>query len=128
MDYIRVGVGVIIKKEGKLLLGKRLSPHGHAKWSFPGGHVEFGENPETAAIRELKEETDLTATKLQQYKFTSDVFENGRHYITLFYIAEEWAGEVKNMEPEKCEKWDWFDPENLPQPLFEPIATVLALK
>ncbi|WPU96070.1 NUDIX domain-containing protein [Mucilaginibacter sabulilitoris] len=125
MDQIKVGVGVIIWNDNKVLLGKRLGAHGHAEWSFPGGHVEFGETPEYAAIREVEEETALLVGKLNKFHFTSDVFDSGRHYITLFFVAESWSGEVINMEPEKCAEWNWFTPENLPQPLFKPIITLL---
>jgi 8-oxo-dGTP diphosphatase len=46
MDEIKrpkVGVGVIIKKDGKVLMGKRKNAHGDGTWSFTGGHLEFGE-------------------------------------------------------------------------------------
>jgi 8-oxo-dGTP diphosphatase len=125
MDRIEVGVGVIISQDKRLLFGKRLSAHGQSQWSFPGGHVEFGEKPEDAAIRETFEETSLTISKLRKVHFTSDVFENGKHYVTLYFLALEWNGTVKNMEPEKCEGWQWFDPINLPDPLFRPIESLL---
>lgn len=49
----------------------------------------------------------------------------GKHYITLSIISEYDSGEVKVMEPEKCEKWEWFEWNNLPQPLFIPIQNLL---
>jgi len=55
----KVGVGVIIENnEGKILIGKRLNslaPY----YSIPGGHLELGETFESAATREIKEETNL---------------------------------------------------------------------
>lgn len=125
MDQINVGAGVIIWKEDKVLLGKRLSAHGTDHWSFPGGHVEFGETPEAAAVREVREETNLVVAKVEKFHFTNDMFDSGKQYITLFYVAAEWTGELKNMEPEKCEGWEWVSPEELPEPLFQPIKTLL---
>jgi 8-oxo-dGTP diphosphatase len=125
VDQIKVGVGVVILQHNKVLLGQRKSPHGHSHWSFPGGHVEFGESPEEAAVRETFEETGLVIDGMQKIHFTSDIFEDGRHYITLYIIAKECSGVVRNMEPEKCEGWQWFSPASLPFPLFKPVATLL---
>ena len=126
MDQIKVGAAVIIWQNNKVLLGRRLGPHGHAMWAFPGGHVEFGETPEDAAIREVAEETNLAINKLEKFHFTNDMFDNGKQYITLFFVAKSWSGEIKNMEPEKCAGWEWFDPEKLPEPLFKPIIGLLS--
>lgn len=42
MSSPRIGVGVLIFRDGKLLLGKRRGSHGAGDWSAPGGHLEFG--------------------------------------------------------------------------------------
>ena len=55
----KVGVGVIVVRDGKVLLGKRRGAHGEGSWSFPGGHLEFNELLEICAKREAKEETGL---------------------------------------------------------------------
>lgn len=128
MDQIKIGVGVIIWQEGKVLIGKRLSKHGHENWSFPGGHVDFGESPEAAAIREVEEETKLKIGSLSKYHFTNDHYANGSQYITLFYETDQFTGLPENMEPEKCEGWIWCDPSQLPEPLFIPIQTMLTEK
>jgi 8-oxo-dGTP diphosphatase len=125
MDQIKTGCGILIWQDGRVLLGYRLSRHGHGVWSFPGGHVEFGEHPEQAVIREIFEETGLTITAVQKLTFTSDVYENGTQYITLFFKAADWTGQVQNPEPEKCAGWAWYHPDELPEPLFTPIVTFL---
>ena len=60
MTNPRVGIGVLIFKEQKILLGKRIMSHGSGTWSPPGGHLEFRESFEECAIREVNEETGLT--------------------------------------------------------------------
>lgn len=125
----KIGVGVIIIKENKILLGKRKNAHGDGTWSFPGGHLEFNEEIEACAIREVKEETNISIKNLRKLTFTNDMFEKeGKHYVTLFIIAEFDSGEVKNMEPDKCELWDWFEQDKFPQPLFTPIQNLLKQK
>lgn len=126
MDKPRVGVGVIVRKDNKVLLGKRVSSHGSGTWSFPGGKLDLWENPEQCAIRETQEETGLKIKNLKQSIFTNDIFkEENKHYITLFFIADYDGGEAKVMEPDKCEKWDWFEWSKLPEPLFSPIKNYL---
>ena len=61
----RVGVGVIVIKEVKVLLGKRKNSHGHGSWSFCGGHLEFGEGIEECARREAFEEAGISIKNLR---------------------------------------------------------------
>lgn len=122
----KVGVAIIIIKDGKVLLGKRKGSHGEGTWAFPGGHLEFGESVEECAARELMEESGLRAGKMRLGPFTNDIFEKeGRHYITLYVIADHENGEARIMEPEKLEKWGWFGWENLPEPLFIPLKNLV---
>jgi len=121
-----VGVGVIVIKNGKVLLGKRKNAHGKGTWCFPGGHLEFNEEIEDCAKREVLEETGIQIKNIKLAAFTNDIFkEEGKHYVTLFVVSEYDCGEVKVMEPEKCEKWDWFEWDNLPSPLFLPVQNLL---
>jgi 8-oxo-dGTP diphosphatase len=121
----KVGIGVIVNKEGKILLGKRLNAHGEGSWSFPGGHLEFGESWEACARREVMEETNLSIKNLRFYNVTNDIFtDEEKHYITIFMTGDYEAGELKNLEPHKCEKWAWFNWENLPENLFLPIRNL----
>jgi len=119
----KVGTGALIIREGKILLGKRIGKHGNGTWSPPGGLIEFNEEIEHAVEREVLEETDLKVTCKDFYKVTNNIFrEEGKHTITLFYFCESIKGEAKVMEPTKCEKWEWFSWENLPEKLFLPLA------
>jgi 8-oxo-dGTP diphosphatase len=45
MNNVQVGIGVIIIKENRVLMGVRINSHGQNSWGFPGGHLEFGETP-----------------------------------------------------------------------------------
>ncbi|MBL0938325.1 MAG: NUDIX domain-containing protein [Gemmatimonadaceae bacterium] len=121
----KVGVAVIVHRSGRVLLGRRISAHGTGTWQFPGGHLEFGETPTECAVREVWEETGLGITALREGPWTNDVFAaEGRHYLTVFMLAEWDSGEAEVREPDKCDEWGWFDWEHLPEPLFLPVANL----
>lgn len=123
----RVGLGVIVVKDYKVLLGKRLSSsHSPGVWQFAGGHLEFGESFEDCARREVKEETGIDIKNVHFVSATNDIYpEENKHYITVFMIADYQSGELKVMEPDKAEKWDWYNWDQMPQPLFLPIIHLL---
>ncbi len=120
-----VGLAVIIQKEGKVLLGKRKNSHGEGCWGFPGGHLEYGESFEECAQRETLEETGLEIKNLKSGITTNDIFEKEeKHYVTVFMICDYLSGNVEIREPEKCEIWEWFKWEDIPESVFLPITNL----
>jgi 8-oxo-dGTP diphosphatase len=113
----KVGVGIILIKDGKILMGKRQSSPGAGRWAPPGGHLEFGETIETCARRELAEETGVVPLSQKKGPWTNDLMEE-RHYVTLFVFVHQFEGTPELLEPHKCEGWEWFDWKDLPTPLF----------
>jgi 8-oxo-dGTP diphosphatase len=123
----RVGVGVLVWYDRKVLLGRRRGAHGAQTWSFPGGHLEFGESWEACAAREVREETGLELDSLGFAAVTNDVFvDEGKHYITVFMQGQARSSAAERREPDKCEGWQWFDWSDLPSPLFLPIRNLRA--
>ena len=130
-NRLKVGMGVIIIKDDKVLLGKRKSSsHGDGYWHFPGGHLEFNEKLEDCARRETLEEAGIQIKNIRMGRiFTNDIFEKeGKHYITVYMVCESDFGEVKAMEPDKCEGWEWFEWNKLPRPLFIPLQNLMKQK
>ena len=126
---VRVGVGLyIFNNKNQLLLGLRKSKHDNGTWCPPGGHMEFGEDIENAAMREAEEETGLKI--LPQDVFlkgvTNDFYPSEeKHYITLHLFCRKYQGEPAVIEPDKCERWEWFDMDNLPQNLMLSLKNFL---
>lgn len=122
-----VGVGVIVLRGSKVLLGLRAGSHGAGTWAPPGGHLEYGEEVEACARREVLEETGLTLRATSYGSYVSNVLEpEGKHYVTVFVIGWADAGYPKRVEPEKCLGWHWFDWSAMPQPLFAPLQSLIS--
>lgn len=120
-DVPRVGVALIIRKGNQVLLHKRLGHHAPDTWSFAGGHLEKFETWEEAALREMEEEvgSDIKVTHPVYWTASNTRFyDEDKHYIVIFMIADWIEGEAYVTEPDKCACWEWHDWDNLPQPLM----------
>lgn len=132
MEKIGVGMGVILLKEGKVLLGKRHEDpekassllKGAGTWTMPGGKLHFGETFEQGAIREVIEETGIKLNEVKVICINNDQVE-GVHFITLGLLSEDFNQEPEVKEPDEITEWNWFDLENLPSPLYFPSAKIL---
>ena len=96
---------VIFRKEGSkifylLLHYQSGARRPHPYWDFPKGHIEKGENPESTAVREVKEETGLKDIKLvEDFKETIRYFfrygkKNILKFVT-FFLAKTKTEKVK---------------------------------
>ncbi len=92
-----VGVGVVIIRDGRILLVKRRNEPGRGKWAIPGGVVRVGESLESAAIREIEEETHLKVTLGDVAGVFDYIERDGRggirfHYIIIDFFANSVEG------------------------------------
>lgn len=137
---VRVGVGCLVTSPlhpNCLLWGVRRGSHGAGQLALPGGHLEVGESWEECAAREVQEETNLLVAAPKMVMVTNDVCMGGdpsKHYITIFmtaHIADN-SPELVNMEPHKCERWEWVPwpavlevMRDTPERLFDPMRNFI---
>ncbi|HWQ35388.1 MAG TPA: NUDIX domain-containing protein [Blastocatellia bacterium] len=116
--HTRVGMGILVMRAGRVLLGQRRGSHGAGCYAAPGGHLEFGESFAEAARREVREETGLEITRLRLLSVGNYLFDGTRHYVDVDFVCEAPHGEPQLREPEKCAGWAWYEIDQLPEPLF----------
>lgn len=129
---VGAGFGVILEKEGKILLGMRHPDPDKAdsafksagEWTLPGGKLEWGESFERGAIREVMEETGIAITNPRVISVHNCKNEHA-HFMTVGLVAHEWSGEASVTEPDEIIEWQWFDLNNLPQPRYFPSREVI---
>lgn len=115
----KVGLGVMVVKDGKVLMGKRKNAHGAGEWCFPGGHLEFNESFEHCAKRETFEEAGIRIKNIRFLTATNDIFKKeNKHYITIYMKADYASGKVTLKEPDRMVEWEWFHPKKTAQAAF----------
>ena len=130
-ETVRVGLAILILKDGKVLLGHRSASRKDTggifepdTWTVPGGKQEFGETMFDGAVREVREETGIEVSDLELFSANDDM-QPDRHYVTLLFIARYCSGEPRVMEPEKEDDWRWFPLDDLPENLYSPTRRFL---
>jgi 8-oxo-dGTP diphosphatase len=133
-EPVRVGCVVMIVRDGKVLLGKRGAECETAKgvFAYPGGRMDYGNTPEESAVREVLEETglDIPEKRLVFLRYVNEFFpDQGKHYVSLVFMAESPTsdGPAINKEPTKCEGWEWYDPDNIPENVFWAVKESIEL-
>ena len=94
-----VGIGVVVLKEDAVLLIKRGKPPNMGAWSLPGGAQELGETCETAAGRELEEETGLAVGDLTLAACFDSIRHDDAGRIQYHYTIIDYAARWQSGEP-----------------------------
>jgi ADP-ribose pyrophosphatase YjhB (NUDIX family) len=114
--------GVLVKNKNKVLLCKR-SPKESMPgiWSIPSGHIEEGETPLDGALREFKEETDLTLpNKLELVGFINrykkDKTKKGMVYVFYYESDKELTPDLtKAKDGHEHTKCGYFTKDEVPE-------------
>ena len=133
MAMLDTMAGAVVVREGRVLLGRRAATRSFYPdvWDIFGGHLEHGEEPEQALVRELEEELGIVPTSWSPLD-TQRVLANDQAGVsqasrTLFlYCVTAWLGTPHNRQPHEHSAIGWFTlPQvaelDLPDPAYLPI-------
>ena len=119
----KIGCGCMLlspEHPGKALYGLRKGSHGAGMWALPGGKLDLDEQRlEDCIQREIEEEVgiSLDIESIQFVGYSNDPKLDGdinKHFVTCLFKAIIPDGAVpQNLEPHKCEGWEWTSYEQL---------------
>lgn len=121
----KVGVGVLVMQDGKLLLVQRIMKPEIGKWSIPAGYLDYGEDPRETAVREVLEETNLSIeiTGLVDVYYNPDALTQGGASIFILYNAKILGGKLRAGDDAKAARF--FGPDELPELAFTSTLDVV---
>jgi len=117
LNRVVPAVGTVCFKGDDVLLIRRGTKPLQGQWSLPGGRIERGERAETAALRELEEETAIAARIVALVDVVDAIFtsrqsgEVTRHYLLFDYAAIWTAGEPA--AGDDAAHAEWISPDRL---------------
>ena len=116
--------GVLVAREGRVLLVRRTHEPWRDHWDIPGGFCNAGEHPKEAAARELREETGLTAEMGAILGIWMDTYadgeESGKSTLNIYYLATAEGDAETRTDPNEVAEIGWFAPDALPELLAFP--------
>lgn len=124
--YPLVGVAMVIRdSEGRVLLGRRTRGRDAGKWCIPCGRLEWGEDVRAGALRELEEETGLTAEITGIAAVHSNFHRPEDLSVGIWFHGRVVSGELHCADGE-LDDVGYFDPAEPPPLAFPTDAIVLA--
>jgi 8-oxo-dGTP diphosphatase len=105
----------LIRNHQILLLRRFNTGFADGQYSVIAGHLDGNEEVIAAAIREAKEEAGITILPMDIQVVGVMHRRSADERVDFFVRVFEWAGEIRNMEPDKCDELAWFDLDHPPR-------------
>ena len=119
----KVAAAVLVERDGRVLLVRRVNEPFRGLWTLPAGFVDAGEDPARAAERECLEETGLKVHVLQVLDIVAGrEHERGADFI-IVYRAQVLGGEL--LPGDDADVVEWFARDALPELAFAATTKVL---
>lgn len=93
------GVGMVCFRGEEVVLVNRAKPPRLGEWSIPGGRIEPGETARAGALRELREETGLTAEIISLVDTVDAIFKDPSGHISHHYVLIDFVATWRSGEP-----------------------------
>ncbi len=108
---------VLVDDKERLLLVKRSVEPKIGHWCLPGGFIEIGESPEKAALRELKEETDLSGRIDALLGVTATTSTLYSSILMVGYLVKQYSGTP--LAGDDAMEAVFFEQDKLPEIAFD---------
>ena len=109
---IRVVAGILVRGDEILICQRTRHQSKPLKWEFPGGKIEFGEQPRDALRRELEEELGIQADVGDEVERIKHTYEDGGTVELRFYVVRSFSGTLENRIFRDVQ---WIDRRRLPE-------------
>ncbi|HYK86857.1 MAG TPA: NUDIX domain-containing protein [Ktedonobacteraceae bacterium] len=115
---------VVVQYNGEFLQGKRNIDPAKGQWSFFSGYVDRGEKVEEAAVREVKEESNLSVQLDQLIGIYS---ESGNPHVVIAYRASILNNDISPLtaDPDEVSELAFFTPDKIPPLAFPTDQQIL---
>ncbi|MBD3252808.1 NUDIX domain-containing protein [Candidatus Pacearchaeota archaeon] len=111
MVYPILVMAAIIERNNKFLITQReKNMHNALRWEFPGGKVDFGEDPRYSLEREIKEELDIEIQAENIFELSSHVYDKEKHIVLLACLCKFKSGKIKN---HGINDYKWVTPKEM---------------
>ena len=122
--FVTVDIIVLDYQEERLLLIQRKNEPYKGMWALPGGFVDENEDLESAAHRELKEETSIEVAQLTQIKAFGRPGRDPRQHTVSIAFAGVAAENVLVKAADDAKEARWFDRNDLPELAFDHLEII----
>lgn len=124
---IFIAVYLILVKDGEILFSKRANTgYMDGGFSLVSGHLDGAETAKQGIIREAHEEAGIVMEEKDlNVVHVMHRYRPEREYIDIYLKAENWEGEVSNMEPDKCSDLKWFSLDKLPENILPEVKSAI---
>lgn len=124
---------MLVNSEGRVFTGERIDDRTHGAWQMPQGGIDPGEDPQTAALRELEEETGITANKVEviagcaapyHYDLPPDLLGvawkgkyrgQEQHWFLGRFLGKDSDVNLEAHDPAEFRAWQWLELDELPK-------------
>jgi ADP-ribose pyrophosphatase YjhB (NUDIX family) len=119
-------VHLFLIRDGQVLLLRRFNTgYEDGQYSVIAGHLDGGEEVTAAMRREAREEAGIEIAP-EDLRVVGVMHRRAmEERIDFFLVATEWAGEITNREPTKCDQLAWFDLDRLPENVIPYVRRAL---
>lgn len=117
---------VFANDEQVLLLRRANTGYQDGNYSLVAGHLDGGKTAKQCIIREAEEEAGILLRPADlEVAHVMHRYRPEREYIDIYLQTNTWEGEIKNIEPDKCNELKWFSLDNLPNYIIPEVKLAL---